>query len=1169
MEQIMPYKKSSGPGVAVMALILMANLSGTLHASSRQLWKVGNFDETSVEFKKTIDFSESAQEISFTVGKSNPATDWCAYQPGSGNVRAGRRPHPFTINFDVPGTPSGVYSLKTGLLVDTAFLPDLQVEINGHRGLFHLHPRLLYGAGNASPVNSYAIIIARLPFRFIHKGANKLVLTAIDDPVDRIDPLAGDWGNSSFSYDALELDNDSAEKNPAQDLSAEVVPTIFYRSKAGKVLEVLDLFITGIGLLSKAEVTLSLGAEKYVQKVQSENEFGEHHLEFEVPEFQAPVKGEVVIISGAHSTRFPVSISPGKRWNIFVVPNQHLDVGYTDYQAKVAEIQSRAIDETIEMIRRQPDFRYSPDAYWCVEQFLRGRSQEQRQALLEMIAQKKIFIPAQYGSNLTGFASLEDTIRSLYPSYQFYLKNGGAFDYANITDVPSYSWSYASVLAASGLKYFVASGNNDGRSSNPLITRLNESSPFWWVGPDGGRILVWYSLHYMQVNWLFGLPPNIKAGRDSLPRFLQAYSRPEYKSDGAIIYGSQTENTDLFPQQAALVGEWNENYAFPKLRFSGFAEAMRHIETQSGDSIPVLRGDGGPYWEDGMLSNTAITALARSNEQRVLAAEKFSTISSLVNPRIRPDSEVMKLMWDHLRTFDEHTWTADRSWLDPGHTETVRQSAFKNVQATDGKLFLEHLLDRAMASIADYIPRPSGTLVAFNPLNWARSSLVEADIDRGIELVDLATGESAPYQELSAGRGYRHIRFLATNVPPLGYKCYALQPIKSGSGAAAENDSTTLESPFYRVILDPATGSVRSLVDKELNRELVDSSSPYRFNQFIYVTGGDQPSLLTHYRPNLPTASLESHGAGGGHLISVVKTSFGSVAKMESSALNTPRIETEVLLYDGQKRIEFINHVKKNEVYTREAVYFAFPFAMDHPEFRYEIQNGFVNPARDILKSGNFEWFSVQHWVAVDQDGISAVVVPVDGHLVTLGDIVRGTWPKEFGSRKGTVFSYLMNNYWETNWPAGQGGDYTFRYAVTSGRKLNPGVLSRFGWEAMSPIELNEIKAQDKAVISPRPLDPSQSSFLRVDPPNVIVVTWKLAEDGQGTILRLVETNGTSGMVKIETPILNFRNAWICNAMERNERPVSVSGQSLEIPVKPFEIVTLRLEGRPAIELPK
>jgi hypothetical protein len=589
---------------------------------------------------------------------------------------------------------------------------------------------------------------------------------------------------------------------------------------------------------------------------------------------------------------------------------------------------------------------------------------------------------------------------------------------------------------------------------------------------------------------------------------------------------------------------------------------MQYIGEQLGDSIPVIRADGGPYWEDGLTTDASTTALARSNEQRALTAEKFSTVSSLVNPLIRPDPEALSSLWDNLRMFDEHTWTAARSWSDPEHAETRRQSVVKDSRASNAQLLLEQVLDRAMASIADYIQRPSGTLVVFNPLNWRRSNLVEVDIDKGIELADLASNAIVPYQELYTGEGFRHVRFLARDVPAVGYKCYGLQPAKAEPESPAQSTSTTLESPYYRVILDPETGGVRSILDKELNRELVDSSSPFRFDQYVYVTGADKPrNLALEYKPTLPKPQLEPHGAGGGRLISVLKTAFGTVAKMESTAVNTPRIQTEVILFDGQKKIEFIHRVNKTKVYTKEAVYFAFPFAMEHPEFRYEIQNGFVNPARDIMKGGNLEWFSVQHWVAVDQDNVSAALVPVDGHLVTLGDIVRGAWPKEFGSRKGTIFSYLMSNYWETNWPAGQGGDYTFRYAVTSGRNWSPGALSRLGWEEMAPIEINEITPQDKAVTPPRPLAANESSFLQVDQPNVVLVTWKRAEDEQGTILRFVEVNGEASTVKVEVPILNLQSGWLCNAMEKNQQPLAVSGHNFQFPIKPFEIVTIRVQG--------
>src|SRR5208282_3461833 len=129
--------------------------------------------------------------------------------------------------------------------------------------------------------------------------------------------------------------------------------------------------------------------------------------------------------------------------------------------------------------------------------------------------------------------------------------------------------------------------------------------------------------------------------------------------------------------------------------------------------------------------------------------------------------------------------------------------------------------------------------------------------------------------------------------------------------------------------------------------------------------------------------------------------------------------------------------------------------------------------------------------------------------------------------------------------------------------------LSRLGWEEMSPLEVNEIKSQDKAINPPRPLDSTESSFLQVDPPNVVLVTWKRAEDDQGTILRFVEVDGQRGPVGVKVPILNLQNAWVCNAMEKNQQPINVSGHRLEFSVKPFEIVTIRVQGTSDVKLPE
>ena len=77
------------------------------------------------------------------------------------------------------------------------------------------------------------------------------------------------------------------------------------------------------------------------------------------------------------------------------------------------------------------------------------------------------------------------------------------------------------------------------------------------------------------------------------------------------------------------------------------------------------------------------------------------------------------------------------------------------------------------------------------------------------------------------------------------------------------------------------------------------------------------------------------------------------------------------------------------------------------------------------------------------------------------------------------------------------------------------------------------------------------------------------AEDDDGTILRFVETDGKSGTVSIKVPILDLQAAWRCTAMEKNQEPLSVSGHSLEFAIKPFEIATIRIQGKSALRLPE
>jgi hypothetical protein len=305
---------------------------------------------------------------------------------------------------------------------------------------------------------------------------------------------------------------------------------------------------------------------------------------------------------------------------------------------------------------------------------------------------------------------------------------------------------------------------------------------------------------------------------------------------------------------------------------------------------------------------------------------------------------------------------------------------------------------------------------------------------------------------------------------------------------------------------------------------------------------------------------------------------------MTSRGLNTPLIETEIRLFDNEKKIELVEEVDKQEVDSKEAVYFAFPFAMSQPQFQYDVQNGVVDPSKDMYPGAGHEWFSVQHWVSVQQDRLSGSVLPLDAPMVTLGDINRGEWPSEFGNRPGTIFSYAMNNDWNTNYRAGQGGHFSFHYVITSAASTNVADLSRLGWEEMTPLETDTVSIQDKAVSlfaqgqgsgpsqppgtpvvthSSLSLDGKRDSFLEVGDANVLLETWKPAEDGNGTILRFVDFGGTERTVKVRTPFLHLGVVSQTDAVERGQTALPMEGQDqFHFTIRPHEIVTVRIVER-------
>ena len=1131
--------------------------------SSKTVFRLGVFDGASTEFAQGL----PDKAVQVNAGSAHAAADWYEVQPAammgaSLRGRASMAAAPRAILFKIPSTPAAAYRLHVSLLIESRSVPALRVCINGKCGMFYLQSPLDAHLGDSDDtfqsVHAPADVAFSFPGSYLHPGVNTMTFQVVQEQDRAV-------ADASLTYDAIELDQAEPPELSGTS-SAAAVPTVFYLGQPGSLKEIVDVYIRGAGKFNPGDnVELTVGANKFKGKLHGGEDFGEERVEFFVPEFPAETTAHLAwTMDGKQFTKKQI-IDPQKKWTLYLVPHIHLDVGYSDYQPKVAAIQTQAMDEGMDLAERYPGFCYSVDGSWDLDQFMRTRSFADQQRAIAAMKDGQLFVPAEFANLLTGFPTAEALIRSLYTSAQFSRLHGTPFNYADISDVPSYSWSYASILAAAGIRYFVA-GPNGHLTRGPVLIqgRLNEDSPFWWVGPDGGKVLFWYGRHYWEGGILFGTPPEVNAGRETIPVFLKTYEHPSYRANAVILFGTQQENTDLFPQQAELAAKWNRKFAYPAIRYSGFYAALKHIADQFGDKIPTVSGDGGPYWEDGIAASARFAAMERRNEDRAPSAEKLATLTSLVNPRLATDKEDLDRMWTNIVLMDEHTWDSHDAYSDPSSEETAHQSKIKEMYAINARQIIDYVARNSMADLADAIPAGRGSLIVFNTLNWKRSALVAFDLQKGREIVDPATGAVVPVEVVSESADLHRVRFMATDVPAFGYKVYELAPSKRTLPAAETKLTTTLESRYYRVELDPGSGAVRSIYDKQLRRELVNQQSIYRFGQYLYVSGGDQrPNTLLQYRTVLLEPELRVEGAHGGHLISVERTPYGWLARMESSDTNTPAIATEIRLFENEKKIEFIEDIDKKAVRTREAVYFAFPFAMDHPQFQYEIQTGVVDPAKNMYPGAGHEWFSVQHWVSVGEDRLSATVLPLDAPLVTLGDIYRGAWPSHFGHRPGTIFSYAMDNYWSTNYNAEQGGHVRLRYLVTSAPSTDAAALSRMGWEEATPLELDEVTRQDKAIPPPARTGIIEASYLNLDDPDLLVEDWKPAEDGNGTILRLLDLGGVTRKVNVQSPLLNIEQAIETDAVERNQQELHrIDPHAFEFTIHPHQIVTVRLIGK-------
>ena len=1105
-------------------LLALVVLAGPSHADT--LWSIGRKDASYAEWAIAGKFGEYGarfpKDVAFVVGRSKPGKDWPFIHPGPSDAWAGSRTHPFRIEFDLARVPKHACRLTINTVSAQGGAPPmLEVNVNDAvRKTIAFQPggddRALSDPKAGRPATHSFLF----PASCLHRGRNTITLTVVE--------------NSWLLYDALSLETVRVTGVDVAGVTASSTP--FFKNVDGALKQAVQVVVENAGLDGEAEIALS-DMKDSAQKIKLEQ--GANKLYLFAPPFTQPISAKVAVRVGDKTTEAEFEARPERKWKIYVAPSAHTDIGYTDLQEKVFERHNANTAAILKACETHPGLKWNLEVFAQADWY-RKQGDEAFKPLEQRITEGRVGLTSLYLNMLTGLCSGEEMVKVLEPAQEFGRAHNVPVTVATLTDVPTAVGTLPMFLKQAGVKYFVEGINED---RGPVFKHADKrmfQSPFWWEGLDGSRVMAVFTRSYGQAQ-VIGLRDGVEALQQKLPGWIKAIDRPDYPGDAIYGNGGFWDNESVTPRYIEVAEEWNKTWAFPQIIVARADEFFEYVDKNFAQALPVFRGDMGSYWEDGAASSAKETGMNRIAKARLNTTERWFALAAAHDPKCEfPRADFAKA-WEDAIYYDEHTWGAAGSISDPKGEQTVKQWEYKAAYARRAADKAEDLLLRCGQEALDKECQSGSRgeegrdyLMAFNECSWPRD--VEVPIPDG---------------------GKARI-LVAEQVPPMGYRRYKLDALRADAKEASllrkGPDQYTWETPSFRYRIDPKTGAFSSIEDLRTHREWVDASSGYGVNQFLYVTGGNDTSLIHPGSKAAPPLQPLSHVETEVQVLAGAK-GFPPSLNIVRKGPNLPCVTTTCWFYpDGH--LQLVNRVDKEETTEKEAGYFAFPFKLEAPDNArtfFDLPYGIVEADREQPPGADREWYAANSFAAVSDDKIAAYVATREAPLFTVGNMNRGVWPAKLDNNRGTVFAYVFNNYWHTNYKASQGGQITFSFSVKlTDRGFDPVLATRFGWEHLDWDRVGYIMPARRA----------EESLLKMDDGPVMLA--ELTQDDNGRLLaRLYNPSNEAASTSIEFPKLRIDSVSKTDLFGQNGEALEVSKNAVGVQVAARSIVTLVLETHP------
>jgi alpha-mannosidase len=828
-----------------------------------------------------------------------------------------------------------------------------------------------------------------------------------------------------------------------------------------------------------------------------------------------------------------------QQFTIRLVGNSHIDMAWLWPWTETVEVVRNTFQSVLDLMREYPDFKFTMSSARTYEWM-----QEKYPDLFAQIQQRVKegrweVIGGMWVEPDLNMPDGESLVRQILVGKRYFQKNFGVdVKIGWNPDSFGYNWQLPQIYKKSGMDYFVTQKLLWAHEFTTFPYKL-----FWWQAPDGSRLLTYFPHDYAGGIDAEPLGKDVSIWMPSIygpklpdhPEMMHLYGVGDHGGGPTRVMLDHADELRA-PQTV-----------FPKLQFSFATDFFADMEKKL-PSMQVPTWDGELYfaYHRGVFTTQAETKRRiRQAEETVLNAEKFASLASLYGREYPHDS--MELTWKNL-LFDHFHDIMPGSGIAVNYLDAKRN--LEDVSRAAGDVTRGSLREIAAHANTqgDGVP-----VIVFNSLSWPRTDVVEAEAQLPVDAQEIAVvdsaGRPAEVQLLAMeGETHRaHFLLLAT-IPALGYQTYFVRaaekatPIHSLLKASEGSREYTLENLFVRVKIDPQTGCMTSLFDKQKVSEALapaetDSGGPKNSTcGNLLQTFVDKPKQWDAWNIDADFEKQHWDLDTADEVKLVEKGPLRAVIRVKNHFQNSTFVR-DITLYAGVPRVDVKMQAEWHEKHILLKV--AFPVSAHSNKATFEIPYGSVERPTTRNTPAEQAQFEVpaQRWADISDatHGFSLLNdckygYDAKGNVLRLSLLRSPEWPDPHADEGHHEFTYSL---------------YPHRGGWRDGFTVNRGY------------ELNYKPIAVQTVSHTGPVG-AVWSFLQTDP-NVIVTAVKKAEDDDGLIVRFYEWAGKEGDVKIALHG-DVHGASETDLMERSIASLHVTDNIVTVHAKPYEIKTIRVQ---------